>query len=87
MTNEHCLPESDIFPLSDLLDDFALNAMAQLIHAYAPEVLPNDAKTIGEWCTGIAAISYCMATAMMEVRSESHEITLENSKEEEAGAN
>ena len=87
MINEHCLPESDTVPLSDLLDEFALNTMAQLILVYAPEALPNDAKTIGEWCTGIATISYCMATAMMEVRSESHEIILENSKEEEANAN
>ena len=92
VNNQKCLlePASDFsstVPTSDLLDEFALNTMAQLILVYAPEALPNDAKTIEEWCAGIATISYCMATAMMEVRSESHEIILENSKEEEANAN
>jgi hypothetical protein len=87
MINEHCLPESDTVPLSDLLDALALNTMAQLILVYAPEVLPNDAETIEEWCTGIATISYCMAAAMMNGRSESHEIILESGKEEEASAN
>ena len=86
MINEHCLPESDTVPLSDLLDECALNTMAQLILVYAPEVIPNDAETIGEWCTGIATISYCMATAMMAVRPESHKIILEGSNEEETDA-
>jgi hypothetical protein len=89
--NQKCVlePASDdpsTVPLSDLLDDFALNAMAQLILVYAPEVLPNDAKSSGEWCSGIATTSYCMATAMMAVRPESHKIILEDSKEEEASA-
>ena len=90
--NQKCVlePASDspsTVPLSDLLDDFALNAMAQLILVYAPESIINDTKTIEEWCTGIATISYCMATTMMAIRSKSHEIILEDSKEEEASAN
>lgn len=73
-------------PLSDLLDDFALNAMAQLIHAYAPEVLLSDAKEIDKWCTGIAQASYCIAATMMDARTAFHEILLEGGKEEETDA-
>ena len=90
--NQKCLlePASDspsTVPLSDLLDDFAIKAMAQLIHAYAPEAFCNDADAIVSWCDNIAKVSYCMAAAMIDVRSESHGIILEDSKEEEVSAN
>jgi hypothetical protein len=73
-------------PLSDLLDDFALNTMAQLIHSYAPEALCNDADAILDWCDNIAKNSYCMAAAMIDMRSEFHKIILEGGKEEETDA-
>lgn len=72
--------------LCNLLDDFALNAMTQLIHTYSPEALISDADEIVDWCDNIAKTSYCMAGAMMDTRSECHEIILEGGKEEETGA-
>ena len=69
-------------PLSGLMDDFAINAMAQLIHIYAPEKL--DIKEGGAVFDDIARISYYMAATMMDARSTYHEILLEQGAKEAA---
>ena len=74
--NQKCVlePASDspsTVSLSDLLDDFALNTMAQLIHAYAPDKL-EDSEQVVEWCEQIAGMSYAMAGTMINKRSELH---------------
>ena len=58
-------------PLSDLMDDFAMNAMAQLIHIYAPEST-NDKEETVQWCANVASISYVMAASMIETRTAFH---------------
>ena len=58
-------------PLSDLMDDFAMNAMAQLIHIYAPENTNNKEETV-QWCANLASISYVMAASMMDTRTALH---------------
>ena len=58
-------------PLSDLMDDFAMNAMAQLIHIYAPENTNNKEETV-QWCANLASISYVMAASMMDTRTAFH---------------
>ena len=63
-------------PLSDLMDDFAMNVMAQLIHIYAPENT-NDKKKTAQWCESISSISYVMAASMMDTRTALHKSILE----------
>ena len=63
-------------PLSDLMDDFAMNAMAQLIHTYAPADW-GDKEDIVKWCESISSISYLMATSMMDTRTALHKSILE----------
>ena len=58
-------------PLSDLMDDFAMNAMAQLIHIYAPESTKDKEETV-QWCANVASISYVMAASMIETRTAFH---------------
>jgi hypothetical protein len=58
-------------PLADLMDDFAINAMAQLIRIYSPEDMGDKADMI-EWCEAIASTSYVLASAMMDTRSAVH---------------
>jgi hypothetical protein len=58
-------------PLSDLMDDFAIAAMAQLIHIYAPENTNDKEKTV-QWCDNISSISYVMAASMMDTRTALH---------------
>jgi hypothetical protein len=58
-------------PLSDLMDDFAMNAMAQLIHIYAPENTNNKEETV-QWCANLASISYVMAASMIDTRTALH---------------
>jgi hypothetical protein len=55
----------------DLMDDFAINAMAQLIHIYAPEST-NDKEETVQWCANVASISYVMAASMIETRTAFH---------------
>ena len=63
-------------PLSDLMDDFAMNAMAQLIHIYAPENTNDKEKTV-QWCENISSTSYVMAASMMDTRTALHAGILE----------
>jgi hypothetical protein len=58
-------------PLSDLMDDFAMNAMAQLIHIYVSENTNNKEETV-QWCANLASISYVMAASMMDTRTALH---------------
>ena len=69
-------------PLSDLMDDFAMNAMAQLIHIYAPENT-NDKEKTAQWCESISSISYVMAASMMDTRTGLHKIILEEFQSKE----
>jgi hypothetical protein len=56
-------------PLSDLMDDFAIAAMAQFIALYAPEKTEGPDATV-QWCDHIAAHAPMhMAAAMMDARS------------------
>ena len=70
-------------PLSDLMDDFAINAMAQLIHIYAPENTNDKEKTV-QWCESISSISYVMAASMMDTRTALHKSILEEFQGKEA---
>ena len=70
-------------PLSDLMDDFAMNAMAQLIHIYAPEKLQSPDEII-KWCKHMAGISYAMASIMMDTRVATHKGILEDHQNKEA---
>ena len=70
-------------PLSDFMDDFAINAMAQLIHIYAPENTNDKEKTV-QWCESISSISYVMAASMMDTRTALHKSILEEFQGKEA---
>ena len=72
-------------PLADLMDDFAINAMAQLIHIYAPEKLEGPEETI-QWCNQMAGMSYAMAGTMINTRSKLHSEMIENAQKEEENA-
>lgn len=72
-------------PLADLMDDFAINAMAQLIHIYAPEKLESPEETI-QWCNHIAGMSYAMAGTMINTRSKLHSEMIENAQKEKENA-
>ena len=63
--------------LIDLMDDFAINAMAQLVHIYAPESTNDKEKTV-QWCASVASISYVMAAAMLETRTAFHKSMVED---------
>jgi hypothetical protein len=58
-------------PLVDLLDDFAINTMAQLIHIYSPQDM-GDKEEMIQWCQAVASTSYVLASAMMDTRSALH---------------
>jgi hypothetical protein len=57
--------------LADLMDDFAITTMAQLIHVYSPQDMGDKEKMI-QWCEAIASTSYVLASAMMDTRSAVH---------------
>ena len=69
-------------PLSDLMDDFAMNVMAQLIHIYAPENT-NDKEKTAQWCESMSSISYVMAASMMDTRTGLHKIIFEEFQSKE----
>jgi hypothetical protein len=58
-------------PLADLMDDFAINAMAQLIHIYSPQDM-GDKEEMIQWCEAVASTSYVLASVMMDTRSAVH---------------
>lgn len=55
--------------LSNLLDDYALNAMMAFMQLYAPAEWPGDPDEQNKCCIDIAYRSYHMATAMLEART------------------
>ena len=61
----------------DLMDDFAINAMALLVHIYAPVSVNDKEKTV-QWCESVARISYVMAVAMLETRTAFHKSMAED---------
>ena len=65
-------------PLADLMDDFAITAMAQLIHVYSPEDM-GDKEEMIQWCEAIASTSYVLAGAMMNARSTLHKVIASDS--------
>jgi hypothetical protein len=67
------------------MDDFAIAAMAQLIHIYSPEDM-GDKEDMVQWCEAIASTSYVMAGAMMNARSTLHKAMVENSQDREQDA-
>jgi hypothetical protein len=69
-------------PLSDLMDDFAIAAMAQLIHIYSPEDMGDKADMV-KWCEAIASTSYVLASAMMNARSTLHKVMVEDLQSKE----
>ena len=72
-------------PLVDLLDDFAITTMAQLIHIYSPQDM-GDKEEMIQWCEAIASTSYVMAGAMMNARSILYKAMIENSQDKEQDA-
>jgi hypothetical protein len=72
-------------PLVDLMDDFAINTMAQLIHIYSPQDM-GDKEEMIQWCESIASTSYVLAGAMMNARSILHKAMVENSQDREQDA-
>ena len=79
------MTSTSLAPLSDLMDDFAIAAMAQLIHIYSPEDMGDKADMV-QWCEAIASTSYVMAGAMMNARSILHKAMIENSQDKEQDA-
>jgi hypothetical protein len=67
------------------MDDFAIAAMAQLIHIYSPEDMGDKADMV-QWCEAIASTSYVMAGAMMNARSILHKAMIENSQDKKQDA-
>jgi hypothetical protein len=72
-------------PLADLLDDFAITTMAQLIHIYSPKTI-GDKEEMIQWCEAIASTSYVLAGAMMNSRSTLHEVIVKDFQEKETDA-
>jgi len=72
-------------PLADLLDDFAITTMAQLIHIYSPQDMGNKEEMI-QWCEAIASTSYVLAGAMMNSRSTLHGVIVKDFQEKETDA-
>jgi len=68
--------------LSSLLDDFAVCAMAQLIHVHEPDESSDGDNATDKWCKDIARTSYYMAAVMMDARLSFHNTLFEGSKEE-----
>jgi hypothetical protein len=64
------------------MDDFAIAAMAQLIHIYSPEDMGDKADMI-QWCEAIASTSYVLASAMMNARSTIHKAMIEDLQNKE----
>jgi len=64
-----------VSPLSDLLDSYAIAAMAELVSVCAPKEFNSEkmAASIDD----IARTSYYMAAAMLDARSVFHDILLE----------
>ena len=79
------MTSTSLAPLSDLMDDFAIAAMAQLIHIYSPEDMGDKADMV-QWCEAIASTSYVMAGAMMNARSILHKAMIENSQDKKQDA-
>lgn len=73
-------------PFVDLMDDFAIAAMMQLIREYSPQELSNENGRMEEWCDKIARVSYRMAICMMDARAVPHAVILEDLKEQEENA-
>jgi hypothetical protein len=69
-------------PLVDLMDDFAINTMAQLIHIYSPQDM-GDKEEMIQWCEAIASTSYVLASAMMNARSTIHKAMIEDLQSKE----
>ena len=72
-------------PRADLMDDFAMAAMAEFIHIYAPETMDNKEEKM-HWCASIASTSYVLATAMMDTRAVVHKMMIENFQGEKPNA-
>jgi hypothetical protein len=72
-------------PLADLMDDFAITTMAQLIHIYSPKTI-GDKEEMIQWCEAIASTSYVLAGAMMNARSTLHTAIVNDSPGEEPDA-
>jgi len=79
------LQECDDVPLVNLPDDFAIAAMTELLHIYAPEIMGKTEEMV-QWCEAIASTSYVMAGAMMNARSILHKAMIENSQDKEQDA-
>ena len=79
------MTSTSLTPLFDLMDDFAIDAMAQLIHIYSPEDMGDKAEMV-QWCEAIASTSYVMAGAMMNARSILYKAMIENSQDKEQDA-
>ena len=72
-------------PLADLMDDFAITTMAQLIHIYSLKTI-GDKEEMIQWCEAIASTSYVLAGAMMNARSTLHTAIVNDSPGEEPDA-
>jgi hypothetical protein len=72
--------------LTTLLDDYAMNAMLALMQVYAPEEWPKEHEDADKWCDFISTRSYYMAAAMMDARSNFHNVLLDFAKEGEQDA-
>jgi hypothetical protein len=72
-------------PLADLMDDFAITAMAQLIHVYSPQDMGDKEKMI-QWCEAIASTSYVLASTMMDTRSALHKAIVDELQGKEPDA-
>ena len=76
------MTSTSLASLSDLMDDFAINAMAQLIHIYSQAEMA-DKEDIVLWCEAVASTSYVMAGAMMDKRSALHQSIAEDFQNKE----
>jgi hypothetical protein len=72
------MTSSSAISLADLMDDFAITTMAQLIHIYSPQDMGNKEEMI-QWCEAIASTSYVLAGAMMNARSTLHKVMVNDS--------
>lgn len=72
-------------PLADLMDDFAITTMAQLIHIYSPQDM-GDKEEMIQWCEAIASTSYVLAGAMINARSTLYTAIVNDSPGEEPDA-
>ena len=79
------MTSSSLTPYADLMDEFAVTAMAQFIHNYGPEDMGNKEEMI-QWCESIASASYVLAGAMMNTRVALHKTMIENFHNEEPNA-